>query len=145
MVLSPSGIPQSHTSDDSIQSENRPPLTDNEAQRRDSLLRSQLKETPGFYTRAWRKLRRDPVAMGALGLLVVMLIFSFGAPLVSRITGFPYEQVNLREALVGPGEKGHLLGSDHNGRDILTRLSYGGRISMTVASVALIKIGRAHV
>lgn len=95
--------------------------------------RSELRSTPGFYTRAWRRLRRDKVAMVALVICVVVVIFAIGAPIVSQITGHSYEIGDLRANLVAPGEQGYILGTDANGRDILTRLAYGGRISLMVA------------
>lgn len=107
-------------------------------QRQKALLRAELRETPGFYTRAWRQLRKDKVAMGALVVVVLMLFFSFGAPLVAKMTGYTYEEIDLSQALVGPGTGGHILGTDHSGRDLLTRLAYGGRISMMVSVVALV-------
>ena len=105
-----------------------------------ALDRSVLRTTPGFYARAWRTLRRDKVAMCAMGMCVVPLLFSFGAPLVARATGYDYATGNLRTFLLPPMENGwdHVLGTDANGRDILTRLAYGGRVSMTVAILALL-------
>jgi ABC-type dipeptide/oligopeptide/nickel transport system permease subunit len=97
-----------------------------------------LKESPGFYTRAWRKLRRDKIAIFALILTVIILIFSFGAPIVSRITGQYAINGNYAAVLRPPFESSeNILGTDNNGRDILTRLAYGGRISMTVAVLSL--------
>lgn len=100
--------------------------------------RNVLKKTPGFYARAWGKLRRDRTAMVSLVLTIIILAFSFGAPVVSRITGFDYMTGDYSQILQGPFENGkNILGTDNNGRDILTRLAYGGRVSMTVAVVAL--------
>jgi peptide/nickel transport system permease protein len=100
--------------------------------------RNVLSEAPGFYTRAWRKLRRDRTSMVSLFLTALLFIFSFGAPVVARLTGFDYMTGNYAEILTGPFENGeNILGTDNNGRDILTRLAYGGRVSMTVAVVAL--------
>ncbi len=46
------------------------------------------------------------------------------------ITGFDYEENHLELARSHPGENGYILGSDANGRDVLTRLAYGGRVSL---------------
>jgi peptide/nickel transport system permease protein len=97
-----------------------------------------LNSTPGFYTRAGRRFRKDMVAMVALVIAIAILLFSFGAPVVSQITGYSYQQMDLTKKLLAPGEQGHLLGTDANGRDILTRLAYGGRVSMMVAVLAVI-------
>jgi ABC-type dipeptide/oligopeptide/nickel transport system permease subunit len=101
--------------------------------------RSVLHSTPGYYRRAWRSLRRDNVAMVSLVVCVVMLIFSFGAPLVSRIVGHDYQTGNLADYLIPWFQTwDHPLGTDANGRDILVRLAYGGRVSMTVAVLAMV-------
>jgi peptide/nickel transport system permease protein len=101
--------------------------------------RSVLMSTPGYYRRAWRTLRRDKVAMSALILSAVLMIFSFGAPVISAITGYDYATGDLRNFLQPWFQSwDHPLGTDPNGRDILVRLAYGGRVSMTVAILALV-------
>lgn len=45
---------------------------------------------------------------------------------------------SLSDRLLPPGQKGHLFGTDHLGRDVLSRLMAGGRISLAVAAVAII-------
>ncbi len=92
-----------------------------------------IREAPGFYRRGWLRFRRDHVAMAALIIVLVIVAFALAAPLVSRLTGFTYYENHLKTKLSAPGENGYLLGSDANGRDILTRLAYGGRISLLVA------------
>lgn len=100
--------------------------------------RDHLRSTPGYYARAWRSLKHDKVAMVSLGVCVFMLAFSFGAPIIAWITGNDFATGNLRNILMPWFQSwDHVLGTDANGRDILVRLAYGGRISMTVAVVAL--------
>lgn len=104
-----------------------------------ALDRDHLKESPGFYTRAWRKLRKDKLAMFGLATIIVIALFSFGAPVVSELTGHDYATGNYAKVKAPPFEgTENILGTDDNGRDILTRLAYGGRISMQVAVVALV-------
>ena len=105
--------------------------------RDNALERGRLRATPGFYKRAWRRLRRDKVAMVGLVIVVLMVLFSLSAGLISEyVTGYSYSQNNLRMTLRAPGEDGYILGTDGNGRDILTRLAYGGRVSLRVAALA---------
>jgi peptide/nickel transport system permease protein len=93
----------------------------------------------GAYTRAWRRFRRNPLAMAALVVLLSIVVFVLAADLVSRyITGFDYSENHLESVLAKPGDAGYILGSDGNGRDILTRLAYGGRVSLMVATLATI-------
>jgi peptide/nickel transport system permease protein len=97
-----------------------------------------LGKSAGLFRRAMRSFRQDKVAMTALAIVVLIAAFALSANLVSQWTGFnPYEN-HLSEKLSKPRENGYLLGSDANGRDILTRLAYGGRISITVAFLATI-------
>jgi peptide/nickel transport system permease protein len=100
--------------------------------------RDNLRESPGFYKRAWRKLRKDKLAMFGLLTIVVIALFAFGAPIVSELTGHTYDTGNYAKTKAKPFEDTeNILGTDDNGRDILTRLAYGGRISMMVAFIAL--------
>jgi peptide/nickel transport system permease protein len=96
--------------------------------------RRALRRTPGLYTRAWRRFRENGVAMTALVVLTLIVIFVLSAGLISTyITGFtPYEN-HLSDKLKPVMTDGYILGSDGNGRDILTRLAYGGRVSIMIA------------
>lgn len=90
--------------------------------------------------RAWRRFKSNRVAFGALIITLLILVFVIFAPLVSRLSGFNYYENHLGEKLSAPGENGYILGSDGNGRDILTRLAYGGRASLLVAGLAMASI-----
>ncbi len=98
--------------------------------------RNVLRSTPGFWTRAWRRFRRNKVAMVALVLMGLIIAFVMSAPLIADWVGFGYEQTQLRNTLRGPFTQDHLLGTDPVGRDVLVRLAYGGRISLLVAGLA---------
>lgn len=92
----------------------------------------------GIYLRAWRRYRRNPVAVAALAVLIGIVIFVLAAGLLERMTGFAYDQGNLRNQLAPPLQGGHLLGTDVNGRDVLVRLAHGGRTSLLVAGLAAV-------
>ncbi|MGH2535717.1 MAG: ABC transporter permease [Thermomicrobiales bacterium] len=105
--------------------------------RENALLRSQLRSTPGFYRLAWGRFKRNKVAVVALAITLFIVIFSLSAGLVSEyITGHDYARNNLRNRLAGPFTDNHALGTDPNGRDLLTRIAYGGRVSLRVAFLA---------
>jgi peptide/nickel transport system permease protein len=102
-----------------------------------ALERAKLRSTPGFYQRAWRRFRHNKVSVVALVVTFLIIIFALGAGLISEhVTGFNYSENHLGQKLSKPGENDYILGSDGNGRDILTRLAYGARVSLLVAFLA---------
>lgn len=83
---------------------------------------------------AVRRLRRDRMAIaGGLFLLIVALI-SLLAPLIAPMDP---TTVDLSLRLQPPGTPGYPLGTDHVGRDILSRLIWGGRISLLIGFSAV--------
>lgn len=108
---------------------------------RDELGRAVPRSSPGYWRRAWRRYRNNHVALVAMIVAVTIIAFALAAPLVSRwITGFNYSENHLGDKLMAPGNGGYILGSDGNGRDVLTRLAYGGRVSLFVAVLAAFSI-----
>jgi peptide/nickel transport system permease protein len=95
----------------------------------DSALAIPAEWTPPARASALRRLARDP--LGLLGLVLVVLICgsALGA---GWLTGYGPNAINVRQRLLGPSWQ-HLLGTDHLGRDIFTRLLFGGRIALGVA------------
>ncbi|MDI3340415.1 MAG: ABC transporter permease [Sphaerobacter sp.] len=90
------------------------------------------------FQQAWTRFRRNHLAVGSLVVVVLIFAFGFSAPLISRyVTHVGYDEQVLLDKFLRPGEKGHLLGTDNLGRDVLTRLAYGARVSMTVALLAV--------
>ncbi|MCR1898891.1 ABC transporter permease [Irregularibacter muris] len=83
---------------------------------------SKIKET-------WRRFKRNKIAVIGLGIVVFIMLVAIFAPLVSPYD--PYEQ-SMGNRLVKIGSQGHLLGTDEYGRDMLSRLVYGARLSLMV-------------
>lgn len=90
----------------------------------------------GGYRRAWDRFRRDRIALGAVVVLVAVVIFVLAAGLIAAASGYDYRVGDLRNQFRPPFSEGHLLGTDGNGRDLLVRLAYGGRVSLMVAGLA---------
>jgi peptide/nickel transport system permease protein len=92
---------------------------------------------PGLGRRAWRSLRHDLPALLSISLLVLLALAAVCAPLLaphSPLQTFP-DGISAQGAPVGPG--GHFpLGSDPNGRDVLSRLLYGARVSLVIGILA---------
>ena len=85
--------------------------------------------------RVWLALRSNPMAMFGLLILATLVFIALFASVLAPHD--PFEQ-NLAARLTPPGEGGYILGSDSLGRDILSRLMYGSRITLyIVALVAL--------
>ena len=82
---------------------------------------------------AWKRFYKNKTAVVAL---VVLFLLAMGAIFAGVLTPFdPYEVV-LSEVKQAPSAK-HLLGTDEQGRDILTRLLYGARISLSVGFISV--------
>ena len=79
---------------------------------------------------AWSKLKRNKTAMVGLVIVSIMILIAVFAPLLA-----PYDPTALNpiEAFALPGENGHILGCDNVGRDLLSRIIYGSRVSLLVA------------
>lgn len=87
---------------------------------------------------AWRRFRRNKLAMLGGTVMLFMIVVALTADLISQyITGFTLQQQSLMNAYAGIGENGYILGSDDLGRDVLTRLAYGARVSLGVAGLAI--------
>jgi len=80
-----------------------------------------------------RALRRDWPATAAAVVLAVLFLAAVAAP---RLSSYAYDRQNLDHTLRGP-ERGHWLGTDQYGRDLLTRILYGARVSLTVGFSAV--------
>lgn len=95
----------------------------------------------GFWRDAWRRFRRDYVAVVAAAVFLVILLFVVGANVVSEyITGYTYSENHLTEKLASVGQGDYILGSDGNGRDVMTRLAYGGRNSLLFALMGMLSV-----
>jgi peptide/nickel transport system permease protein len=74
-------------------------------------------------------LRRLPLIIGLVLLAIAILAVTF-APL---LTSAPPNKIDVLNPLAPPLTPGHLLGTDQFGRDVLSRILYGGRIDLAIA------------
>jgi peptide/nickel transport system permease protein len=90
-------------------------------------------------------LLRDRLTFSALIVLIMLTALCFlGPPVVENVLGINVNRTNVGNRFLPPGSDGHILGTDHLGRDQLIRLLYGGRISLMIAygsSVMIVLIG----
>ena len=85
----------------------------------------------------FKKLIKNPVGAAALGFLVLVVLLSIFAPL---FTSNDPNFASIRDVLK-PARDGHPLGFDSAGRDVLARLLYAGRFSLSGALLALVIAG----
>lgn len=94
---------------------------------------SQFSKAKRFGTKLWRKRIRkflnNKLAVFGFAVILLFFIFSAFAPLIAKHD--PLEP-NFKEALSKP-TKVHIFGTDNMGRDLFTRILYGGRTSMFIA------------
>ena len=88
----------------------------------------------------WRRFRADRVAMGSAIFIILLILIAILAPLVIKILGVPGPNVqdpNATDAFGSPlGPNGaHPFGVDGVGRDVLSRVIYGARISLEVGII----------
>jgi peptide/nickel transport system permease protein len=77
--------------------------------------------------------RRKPLGFIGLVLVTTFVVLAVFAPLIAP---YGYAEQQLRHRLEGPSRE-HLLGTDSIGRDVLSRLIYGARVSITVGFGAI--------
>ena len=82
----------------------------------------------------WRQVRRNRFAVAGMVILVALILVAVSASWVAPHD--PYE-MDLRGALQPPNSPGHILGTDELGRDNLSRLIYGSRVSLTVGLIVV--------
>lgn len=88
--------------------------------------------SPGYWRAVWQRLRRDPVAMGCAAILLLLVLAAVFAPWITPADPF---KTSMLKRLQPVGSSGHWLGTDELGRDLLSRLIYGGRLSLTMGIV----------
>ena len=94
------------------------------------LAEAALPATQGYWKSVLGRLLRDKVTMTVTVMLLAILFITLGAPLVTHLD--PY-QGSVLTRLKPIGTPGHWLGTDETGRDLWTRLCYGGRLSLLAA------------
>lgn len=102
-----------------------------------SLKPSGVVATPSrsYWVLVLRQLKRDPVALAAGLVLVLILAAAVFAPWLAPADPFKASMLNR---LLPVGSPGHWLGTDELGRDMLTRLMYGGRLSLLMGVVPVL-------
>ncbi|MEI4771044.1 ABC transporter permease [Psychrobacillus sp. FJAT-51614] len=93
---------------------------------------SVVRPSLSYWKDAWRRLRKNKLAMGGLIFLILLTLFAIFGPIFSpySVTATDYPSQNQ-----GPSAA-HWFGTDEAGRDVFTRTWYGARISLFVGVMA---------
>lgn len=86
-----------------------------------------------LYKDAWKRLRKNKLAMLGLSIVILLILIAIIAPFISPYN--PIERIKTDSSL-GPSVK-HFFGTDLLGRDIFSRVIYGSRISIEVGVIAV--------
>ena len=86
----------------------------------------------GYWQDAWRRLRRDRMAVLGLAVIALLAVLALVGPWLSP---YSYADQDLMQANVGPCAA-HWFGTDSLGRDMFVRVLYGARISLSIGLAA---------
>lgn len=86
-----------------------------------------------LYKDAWKRLRRNKLAMLGLAIVILLVLIAIFASLIA-----PYDPTSRikEDSSLGPSRE-HLFGTDLLGRDIFSRVIYGSRVSIEVGIIAV--------
>jgi peptide/nickel transport system permease protein len=82
----------------------------------------------------WSRLRRHSLAVASCGVLGLVTAACLAAPL---IVGYDFDAIDL-SSIRQPPSPGHWMGTDDLGRDLFTRVLYGGRVSILIGVLAAV-------
>src|SRR5215217_711671 len=89
----------------------------------------------GYWGNVWNKLRYDPVTLFCMALIILVILSAIFAPWLSPMDP---EKSSMANRLRPIGYKKYLLGTDEQGRDMLSRLLWGGRVSLMMGIVPVL-------
>lgn len=88
-----------------------------------------VQQSPGYWASVLNRLIREPVSVVCIIVLALIVLSAVFAPL---LTSYDPSIGKVTMRLKPVGTPGHILGTDELGRDMLTRLLFGGRLSLTM-------------
>jgi peptide/nickel transport system permease protein len=94
-----------------------------------------IARSTGYWAGVWQRLRRDPASIVCMVVLAVIVLGAVLAPWIA-----PYDPTlgSVLRRLKPVGTPGHILGTDELGRDMLSRLLFGGRLSLLMGFVPVL-------
>jgi len=92
----------------------------------------ELPEGRSLWGDAWRRLRKNRAATVSAVILLAMILACI---LVPELSQWEYDKGDLNAQTLPPSSA-HWMGTDYNGRDVMARVFFGGRVSLAVGLVA---------
>ncbi|MCR5586351.1 MAG: ABC transporter permease [Lachnospiraceae bacterium] len=116
-------------------------------------------ESTTFFKDGMRRLKKNPLAMGSILILILLVLVILFAPLIvpygyddivkgsANLKPFYYSTQELKQIAAGEDVFPHIFGTDSLGRDYFIRVVYGARVSLSVgiiASIIVLIIGMVY-
>ena len=92
-------------------------------------------KTPGYWAGVFKRFSRDPVAVTCAVIILLLILAAIFAPYLGLHD--PYK-ASMIKRLKPIGYPGYLLGTDEQGRDMFSRLIYGGRLTLFVGLMPVV-------
>ena len=92
-----------------------------------------MKKKESMFFMTWKRLAKNKLDVAGLIVLIITALLAVFAPIAAP---YGYEEQDLFNTLAGPSRE-HWLGTDNLGRDMLSRLIYGGRNSLTLGLISV--------
>jgi len=99
----------------------------------DRLVSEQRRE---LWARAWKRFRSRPMSVVGLIIIVLVTLSALFAPVIAPYPGHAGKYTDFGSTLESPSVD-HPMGTDHVGRDVLSRVLFGYRLSLMLAVVVL--------
>ncbi len=102
-------------------------------EQKENPINKQKEKIESPWTIAFKRLKKNKLAMAGLFILLTLIIIVVFGPMF-----YPYDHLTVNYSLINqPPSAQHILGTDNVGRDVLARLMYGGRYSLSIGLVAV--------
>lgn len=100
----------------------------------------EVPEQVGLWSDAWRRFRRNRLAVAGAGVVLLLVLVAIGAPLLEQLGWIRDPLAQDVAHTFAPPSPQFLLGTDDLGRDVLSRLIFGTRVSLMIGVVVQVII-----